>query len=62
VRTDLDLAMWDWNGVMECGLDCCILRNGKTRRNDTNTSVCGHFLEGFWTKRIRVMMVLWIFF
>jgi hypothetical protein len=47
---------------MWSGLDCCILRNGKSRRNDTNTSVCGHFLEGFWTKRIRTMMVLWIFF
>jgi hypothetical protein len=34
-----------------CGLDCCILRNGKIRRNDTNTSVCGHFLEGFWDEK-----------
>jgi hypothetical protein len=49
---------------MECGLNCCILRNGKIRRKDTNTSVCGHFLEGVGTKKdLGYDMILsWVLF
>jgi hypothetical protein len=44
--------MWDWNGVMEC-VDWIVAfyGMGKLGAKDTNTSVCGHFLEGFWDEK-----------
>jgi hypothetical protein len=57
--------MWDWNGVMEC-VDWIVAfyGMGKLGAKDTNTSVCGHFLEGFWDEKgfgLRYDMIMGIF-
>jgi hypothetical protein len=51
VRIDLDLAMWDWNGVMEC-VDWIVAFYGMGKVGATTQTLrcVGIFLRGFGRK------------